>query len=261
MLEEEETNNFGPWMLVQRRKRQNNNIADRRKAVPHPAKADGVDANIGKEKLVKEGSLSRSGLSKNQGRSSALSNGKKIQVEEPNKSASRVLTSSEPIGPNSHLEAQTSLQSQAHAQSLEPVSNPNLSSFPQLPPTLATPKQHEAALISLQPQIPTRHDKHQMGFDSNAFGSYEMGNRFERSNNPHHRRHNRDYHEGPSSRIGLVRDRDSASLDRNLTSDSSTRLSRSPSPNRYGLAPGNQSILEFSSRHFENRQGALSSEN
>uniref|UniRef100_A0A2N9HIV3 CCHC-type domain-containing protein n=1 Tax=Fagus sylvatica TaxID=28930 RepID=A0A2N9HIV3_FAGSY len=130
--------------------------------VSHPAKAAGVDADTGKDKLVKEGSLSHSGLSKNQGRSSALSNGKKIQVKEPNKSTSRVPSSSEPVGPNSHLEAQTSLQSQAHAQSLEPVSNLNLSSFPQLPPTPAAPKQHEAALISLRPQIPTQHDKHQM---------------------------------------------------------------------------------------------------
>jgi hypothetical protein len=128
--EEEETNNFGPWMLVQWRKRQNSNTIDHGKAVSHPAKAAGVDVDIGKDKLVKEGSLSRSGLSKNQGRSSALSNGKKIQVEEPNKSTLRMPSTSEPVGPNSHLEAQTSLQSQAHAQSLEPISNPNLSSFP-----------------------------------------------------------------------------------------------------------------------------------
>jgi hypothetical protein len=100
-----------------------------------------------------------------------------------------------------------------------------------------------------------------MGFDSNASGTYKTENRFEGSNNPHHRRHNRDYQEGPFSRVGLVQDRDSASLDRNLTSDSCTRLSQSPSPNRYGLDPGNQSILEFSSRHSENKRGALSSEN
>uniref|UniRef100_A0A2N9FT32 CCHC-type domain-containing protein n=1 Tax=Fagus sylvatica TaxID=28930 RepID=A0A2N9FT32_FAGSY len=49
------------------------NTIDHGKAVSHPAKAAGVDADTGKDKLVKEGSLSHSGLSKNQGRSSALS--------------------------------------------------------------------------------------------------------------------------------------------------------------------------------------------
>ena len=81
-------------MLVQRRKRQNNNTADRGKAVPHPAKADGVDADTGKDEFVKEGNLSRSGLSKNQVRISALANG-----------ASSGPNSSSPVGPNSNLKA------------------------------------------------------------------------------------------------------------------------------------------------------------
>lgn len=55
--EEEEANNFRPWMLVQRRKRQNSNADNRGKAVPQSAKAAGVDANTGKDKLDKEGRL------------------------------------------------------------------------------------------------------------------------------------------------------------------------------------------------------------
>jgi hypothetical protein len=119
----EETKGFGPWMIVQRRKRQAKRTVDSGKAVMVTAKVGGDETGTSKVQVGKEMSLAR-GMKNKKGPHT------EIKIHAP----------SGPSGPSSSvvntLEAQTSLQSQLQTQSPQIIVKPNTQIL-QPPPSTA----------------------------------------------------------------------------------------------------------------------------
>jgi hypothetical protein len=255
----EETKGFGPWMIVQRRKRQAKRAVDSGKAVLVTAKVGGDDPGTSKAHAGKEVHMARGDIPKSTPKTLSAMKNKKAHHTEIN-----MYAPSGPSGPSSSvvnpLEGQTSLQSQLQTQSPQFNTKPNTQILQTPPSTAAGSHQPISALISLRPQAPSRHDKHKMGSHPNAIGTFEVEDSGEeQDNHPLRGRYRADTERSPP-RMGLVRDRACPSLEKHLPSGSNQRLSRSPSPNRFGMAPGSKPILEFPNRHAEDRRGTLSIE-
>ena len=249
---------FGPWMMVTRRKRQNKSNRDQ-------GTLDEVRAVAAVPPGQKIDTRSRSGPTYRYKQN--LDKGKKASVAGPSNLTSigqMNCVSTGPIGPSlsevtphsltKHSTGQNS--SQSHIQI-----KPNLS--PQPSPKHITPTHLTESTLSLRPQTPcttSRHDKHKVGFHTNALGFDKLGNTSERESDPHHGGHHRYDQERPTPCLGLVQCQDTSSLGRHRSSSPRQRLSRSPSPNRFGLVTGDQPLLELPIGFTENRRSSLSTE-
>ena len=168
------------------------------------------------------------------------------------KNSAPILSPTEPVFvfniPNPNV---ISLQSQPPDQNTQTKNIPISSLSPQQPPA-------SSSTISLRPQLPKSkggNDKHSMGGVSVVQSISKLEDSPERSVHSDRRRSDRADSKGSTSCVGLVRRRDSSSMDRN---SSSSPRRRSTSPNRHGLAVGDKPILELPNGHPENRWDSLS---
>jgi hypothetical protein len=165
------------------------------------------------------------------------------------------LSSVEPVFvfniPNSNV---NSLQSHSSNQNTPSKNNPISLTSPQQTPS-------SCSTISLRPQLPKSkggNDKHSVGGVSIVQSISKLENSTERSVHSDRRRCDRVDSKGSTACVGLVRRRDSSSMDRN---SSSSPRRRSTSPNRHGLAARDKPILELPNGHSENRWDSLSTKN
>jgi hypothetical protein len=144
-----------------------------------------------------------------------------------------------------------SLQSQPSNQNTQTKNNHISFTSPQQPPS-------SSSTISLRPQLPKSkggNDKHSMGGISTVQSISKLEDSTRRTVHSDRRRCDRVDPKGSTSSVGVVRRRDSSSMDRN--SFCSPRR-RSTSPNRHGLVARYKPILELPNRHSENRWDSLS---
>ena len=256
----EEVNSFGPWMLVTCRKRQGK-IAP---ALFGLNKMEGSDSPVVNDASYVQKKGQGEGYSKDAGKSGSGSTKGRAKVKGSNKGKAKVGNepydsgNAHPIGlaygssslananPNS---AQNSFQSQAliipitQNHILKPNSNPDTHSY--------SPQQ---SMISLRPQKPhsqTPHVQHSTPSSSNGSRSHELEDHSKRQTHSIMRGHHRTNSSGSPPYLGMVSDRDGTSLGEHSTKCEHKRLSRSPSPQRRGLAPRDKSVLEFLIRHPE----------
>ena len=268
--EDDKTKGFGPWMLVTRRKRQTQPAVQREPgAAPSELMAG---AGVGPQDKTR---------STNSFRYSALEKGKKAQSVGLRNKKSEAQTEPilrEPVGEfSAHSDPITKgnafstgpifqMSSFQSTKSLPSKHNSNLNTKPSsskitLPPQAQTPN---TTILSLRPQVPASktgslgHDNHKMGRFSNPQKSGELDDPLEGTECSDRRGRNRADSQGPAPCVGMVRRRDGSSLVRDSSGSPSKRCSRSPSPNRYGVAPRDKPFLEFSHGCAENKRDKLS---
>jgi exonuclease III len=275
---EENSNGFGPWMLVTRRKRQTKSVsqqvvvdtAERGRTIAvhnvpsvevqvgddgtaaikvdnYPTR--GKEQGKGKETKLLAGGASQKVL-KGQGGPPKTNRGPRSIVTPPTQNLNS-LQSSIP-SPYIHLEKPKELKSP-----VAPSAAPNTSTS-SLPHTELI--SHSISLRPHTPSSSSRNDKHQVGLNTDPQGSAQLVNPSQRENHSNHGGYYRPHSEGPSPCLGMVQREPNTRLGRDHSSSPTNRLSRTPSPNRFGMASGSQPVLEFHDGYTANRRDPLSFE-
>jgi hypothetical protein len=275
---EENSNGFGPWMLVTRRKRQTKSVsqqvvvdtAERGRTIAvhnvpsvevqvgddgtaaikvdnYPTR--GKEQGKGKETKLLAGGASQKVL-KGQGGPPKTNRGPRSIVTPPTQNLNS-LQSSIP-SPYIHLEKPKELNFP-----VAPSAAPNTSTS-SLPHTELI--SHSISLRPHTPSSSSRNDKHQVGLNTDPQGSAQLVNPSQRENHSSHGGYYRPHSEGPSPCLGMVQREPNTRLGRDHSSSPTNRLSRTPSPNRFGMASGSQPVLEFHDGYTANRRDPLSFE-
>ena len=273
---EENSNGFGPWMLVTRRKRQT-------KAATHQAVVDitergraivvtdvplvAVHAGDNDTAVIKVDNYPTRVTDQDRGKGTkAFPSGPAQKATKGHGGPNKVICGPRSIvtPPKNNL---NSLQSSAPSPS-EQFDKPKDYTAPAAPS--ASPlinslihTENKPTPISLHPQAPNhriQNDKYQVGTHPDAQNSAQLVDQSQWASHSSHGGHYRNHSEGSFTCLGVVQREPNPRLGRDHSGSPTNRLSRTPSPNRFGMASGSQPVLEFRDGCSANRWGPLSFE-
>jgi hypothetical protein len=273
---EDSSTGFGPWMLVTRRKRQTKPDSQQavvdstvrgRSVIVHDVPSVEMHAGGSGTAAITVDNHPPRGTHQDKGKASKLlAGGSSQQVSKaskrqggPSKEHRGPPTIANPPKPSlNSLQSLVPGPSNSLVKPKEPLSPVAPSSSTKTCPLLQT--EHT---ISLRPQAPTprfRNDKHQVGPHPDAGSTAQLVDQSQWQSDSDNGRHHRANSEGSSPRLGVVQRESNPCLGRDNATSPNRRLSRSPSPNRFGLASGSQPILELLDGCPRNRRSQLSIE-